>query len=528
MRKIFCCLFAMGFILQCCAQNAPLMLDLNGNWKFNKGDDPKWAKADFNSDDWSELNLPSWDWGNEYTGYGWFKHDVMLPSKEIYFFNLGQVDDDCEVYFNGTLLKLYISSRPNKDNTDTAAWDQWKKYRAYYIPKELINTDKKNNISVRVWNTLGGQGGIRYGNIFISKTIFYNKLPIELEGSWMKTDGSNEFLVGFYNNKVVYKNLVWNYGAVKSDHSAITIELTANGKTEKLFVVKDSNSKNYLIGPDKSSTQLCSVKETFKLTSDTAAGHYIASVKQPGKATFSGFIKGYSSTMGNMAVIELRDQYNQSTTEKRMQVNEDGTFSVDIDADGPLMASFHLPGITAVTNPVVIEPNKVTVQVIDLEEFKIRITSEYYGRERLTMFMGDLPLENKLMTQMNWLSSLEDKDKKVWDKFIATARYYASTESAYDWQMNNIAGYIALNYKKYNDLEALKLAKVWSVKTLYAAPENHYYNSTLNVILTNLGENLEGLQYLVKALYSAEKENNQPFVDNYKQKIKVYIADMLK
>src|SRR5690242_16244351 len=107
MKIFFTCLMAIGLSHALLAQSNTI-IELNGNWKFSKGDNMKWAKPGFNDSKWETAIIPVWDWDKDYNGYGWYRKDFLLTEKETYFFNLGQVDDDCEVYFNGELLPLYV------------------------------------------------------------------------------------------------------------------------------------------------------------------------------------------------------------------------------------------------------------------------------------------------------------------------------------------------------------------------------------------------------------------------------------
>jgi hypothetical protein len=525
MKKIIVCIALITLALGSYAQKTTI--ELNNTWKFKKGDNPKWSKTKVNTDKWDERPLPLWDWDQNYLGYGWFRKEVELPKEEVYFFNLGQVDDDCEVYFNGELLKLYVSARPGNDNADTSKWNQWKKYRSYYIPAKLVNTNKKNSIAVRVWNTLGGQGGIRYGSMFIGSTVFYNQLPVELQGNWLKTDGSNEWLIGFYNNKVAYKGKVWDYGAVKKEEDGFNISLVNGQQTETVFAKTDAAAGTSFIGTNSKNVQLYSLGETSKpITGEGKVQNYTQTDTTAGQAYFSGYIKDFTPVKGIDAVIELRAMNSTQSFERRMPINADGTFSADIQLKGPHLLVLHLPN-TQESIPAYLAPGKKTFMSVDPEEFKIRVTDEFYNRDRPTLYMGDVVLENKLVMQMNWLNSLVTNDKKIWDKFVYTAGLYAA-EGHVNNQLNDIAAYVAQNYSKYRDTDALKNAKIWSARTLMAAPENHAFNSTFNSILQNLGEHLEGLQYLVKALHIAEKNNNAEYVRLYKQQIKQYVADMIK
>jgi hypothetical protein len=510
------------------------MADLNGNWRFAKGDNLKWAKPNFNAGDWTEVLVPSWDWEENYQGYGWYRKDLVLPEKASYFFSLGQVDDNCEVYFNGQLINLYDNPKPSAEKSDTSIYSQWKKYRSYYIPAKLVNAKKNNTIAVRVWNTGGGEGGIRRGNIYVGSTVFQNQLPLSMAGEWLKTDGSNKWMAGLYNNRVIYRDTVWQYGEITHKDEFYDIDLVMPGKGifKHLLLIQDDSEPgviNYAIGPDKDHMELCKVKETDKPTTQPPNnGPYVKANTTPGRAVYGGYIKNFNMRSGNEATIQLQKLYGMGEmNEKRIVVNPDGSFATTIDLQEPALISLHLPGINA-SAWAYIEPNKSTFLSVDPAEFKIYVTEEYYTRQRLTMAMGDLSDENRLMIFEEQLSSTTGAQPNAWNKFMYTATRYAENSNANMNLVNYIVTRVANDYGKYNDTAALKKAKVWSARTLLTEPGNHLYNSTFNTVLQNLGEHLEGLQYLVKALDIAEKDKNQAFINEYKQKIKKYVGEMLQ
>ncbi|RYY33464.1 MAG: hypothetical protein EOP46_16330, partial [Sphingobacteriaceae bacterium] len=490
--------------------------ELNGTWKFKKGDDKKWAKKKLKTGDWQDISIPNWDWEGGYLGYGWFRHEVKLPKKDTYVFHLGQVDDDCEVYFNGEKLELYIDNKPGSNNADTAKWNQWKKYRSYYIPQKLVDT-KSNTIAIRVWNTLGAQGGIRYGNIYVEPTVFYSKLPIGLQGDWITTDGANVWYIGFYNRKVAYQEQIWDYGDIVNNDGIVTVNLI-KGKLTKQVVAKAAPDGRYLIGNNDQSLQLYSTTETYKPLPPATETFKI---EQPaaGKAHLTGYIKDH--TRGGEGLIQVVDNNNTRDYFTRFHINSDGSFDAAVDITSAKIIELRVPGYSEAVRAAM-APGKTTFMVIDPEEFKIRVTDEYYNRERLTLYMGEMMLDSKLTLYTSWLNGLANPDKEVWNRFIYIADQYAAQGYGNE-QLNTAALYIANNYSKYQDAESLKKAKLWSARMVMAAPGNHTYNSTLNAIMQNLGERLEGLQYLVKALDIAEKDKNDAYVRSYKQQIKQFV-----
>jgi Glycosyl hydrolases family 2, sugar binding domain. len=522
MKRILFILFLFINLQQIFGQTDEILL--SGLWKFKQGDDMNWVNP-ADQGDWRLMTVPAWDWGGEYSGYGWYAKDVMISKKETYFFNLGQVDDDCEVYFNGHKLNLYIHPT-SPEIQDSTISSRWKIYRSYYIPKDLIDTLNRNHIAIRVWNTNGAQGGIRYGKIYIGKTKFNNDLPIELAGNWLLKQKDNSYYISFLNNKVIYQNQVWDYDRIEHIDDFIYIYIKTKSSENVRLIVKRADKGNFFIGTDAKTLELCGL---FESDTDSVTKHtvpmYAQETPSSGRAIYKGYIKNFSNTSGNDGILQFIS--GTSMIEKLVPINSDGTFAVNIDLEKPTLASFRIPGINT-AEPIYIAPQKTVFHLIDLAEFKIYVTSEFYDRKRLTMTMGDLMFENDLNKYAAWIASAPDTNNTVWKKFMNTAYAIASKYSTTDVQMNQIALFIAENYPRYKDDSALKQAKLWSAKTLLSTPDSHIFNSTLNTVMQMSGEKMQGLEYLVKALELAQKENNSSYTNTYKEEIKKYIAGILK
>ncbi len=135
-------------------------------WKFQTGDNPEWAKIDFNDNNWPEI-IAGTAWEQQgyaaYDGYAWYRTTVIFPSSlktkalknEGFLLRLGQIDDvDC-TFFNSDKLGQTGDFPPNykgKYNVD----------REYPIPGDKIRWDQPNVIAVRVFDN-GGSGGLATG-----------------------------------------------------------------------------------------------------------------------------------------------------------------------------------------------------------------------------------------------------------------------------------------------------------------------------------------------------------------------------
>lgn len=139
-----------------------LLMKFTPDWKFSPGDDFEWSKKNYNDNEWNSIKVNS-VWEKQgyklLDGYAWYRKELTIPTDlpdgHLVLF-LGKIDDEDEVYFNGKL----IGHTGNLDsrNTGWGNWDNWKKERFYYLPKNLIKKGQKNIIAVRIYDRYGDGG----------------------------------------------------------------------------------------------------------------------------------------------------------------------------------------------------------------------------------------------------------------------------------------------------------------------------------------------------------------------------------
>jgi len=187
--------------------------DLNGAWRFNLGDDKKWAIPNFDDSDWDAVDVPSrWeDQGyNGYDGYAWYRKGFKIKpsySDQNLFLSLGVIDDVAEIYINGNLVGVSGSLPPAYETAyNTKIW--------LPLPKNVLQKNEYNTIAVRVYDN-SGEGGIYQGDvgIFIAETPL--KLLVNLEGLWKFNTGDN-----FQWKKIKFDDSNWKELTVPSvwDH----------------------------------------------------------------------------------------------------------------------------------------------------------------------------------------------------------------------------------------------------------------------------------------------------------------------
>jgi hypothetical protein len=158
------------------------VIDLKGSWRFNIGDDPAYAATAYNDSRWKFIKVPS-TWEDQgfhgYDGFAWYRvkfDGLKLDNSEIYYLNLGYIDDADEVYLNGQLIG-FSGQFPPKFKT------AYNNERRYVLPAPLINFKGTNTIAIRVFDAMHG-GGIVDGSVGIFGMNEGQKILIDLQGLW--------------------------------------------------------------------------------------------------------------------------------------------------------------------------------------------------------------------------------------------------------------------------------------------------------------------------------------------------------
>ena len=143
-------------------------VNLDGFWKFAKGDNMDRKNPGFDDSDWSEISVPGiWEdqMAGNYDGFGWYRKKFNVPASmagKRYVLMMGKIDDIDEVYING---KLVGETGEIRDNPFRIRFNgEYAQQRYYYLDEDALIPGAENTISVRVYDG-GGEGGIYEGPV---------------------------------------------------------------------------------------------------------------------------------------------------------------------------------------------------------------------------------------------------------------------------------------------------------------------------------------------------------------------------
>ncbi|MDP4208837.1 MAG: TlpA disulfide reductase family protein [Bacteroidota bacterium] len=225
----------------------------------------------------------------------------------------------------------------------------------------------------------------------------------ELNGNWLRTDGSNEWVLGIHNNLVIYGNEVWDKVSVVNKKGLYILDLKRDGKTCQLFV-KPTKDNNILFGTDPKKLSLLSQTPSYKkdyvLKDDN---DFKLPVFNKDTFVYQGFIKGYHPKMGKTGMAYVDDILYQEQYSNLININPDGTFKVKFPMIHPQPVYVRLLGGAG---SYFMEPGKQMFQFIDVSEFNqaFKSNADYNKREHKSLFMGDIARINTDLAAMDSIS----------------------------------------------------------------------------------------------------------------------------
>ncbi len=128
----------------------------------------------------------------------------------------------------------------------------------------------------------------------------------------------------------------------------------------------------------------------------------------------------------------------------------------------------------------------------------------------------------KEFTESNWKFLNNKTNKASWDYLIGKTKLIMTQDIIEPMMINDVCWRIYENYKAFNDIEALKIAKTWQEHALKSLPDNHPINDTYAHILFGLGFIKEAIEHEEKAIKVATEQNSVKDLKFYTDEINIF------
>jgi len=210
-------------------------------------------------------------------------------------------------------------------------------------------------------------------------------LPVELEGAWLKTDGSNLLHLALYENNAVYNAQVWQYEKIQNTVKSTDIVLKRNGETVKLSVNLSKNKQLKIVESTKKTEILCSLSKTKNVNyKPTDNQPYAENIFHTDTAIYCGYIHGFTPNMPRNFSFKYENIINGEDFQQPVFIDENGYFESKVVLNYPTMFTFYFSGIG--NERILLEPGKRLFQLLTLD--KRGANDSIYGNHNCH-FMGD-------------------------------------------------------------------------------------------------------------------------------------------
>jgi thiol-disulfide isomerase/thioredoxin len=206
-------------------------------------------------------------------------------------------------------------------------------------------------------------------------------LPKGLYANWLKTDGSNEWVLGLENKKAIYQNQFWDYKAVTTQHTVHKLSLK-QGKKLLLLNVQLTKDGGLIAWENGKIKQLLANKATDKLFVREDDKPFAKPIVKNGIAVLTGYINNYSPKLGfKTGSIAMNNIISGHQENHLVEIAPDGTFRAEIPMPYPEECFLEIGGYFAT---VFLAPGKKILEYVDLSK-----------GEKANVYMGDYAYVNR-------------------------------------------------------------------------------------------------------------------------------------
>ncbi len=237
----------------------------------------------------------------------------------------------------GDTTRLYITKAEGAEIATQIQWEKDKReevsYRLFFPPldADVTRIDFGEPVG-NSWN---------FYDIEIREVTDQSPVPAELRGHWFSEEDGH-WTFSLLDSLAVYSAKTWKYESVLPSEKGFTVKLK-NGKDEIVLLCRSENENSCLMQAGGDLLRRYS-KDADLVDKISDSELFEVPVVNPGKVTYSGFIRGFSTRLGSSTglIRYFNPLINRQETFV-IPIQNDGSFNVEFPVDFPQQITVNLP-----------------------------------------------------------------------------------------------------------------------------------------------------------------------------------------
>jgi thiol-disulfide isomerase/thioredoxin len=248
----------------------------------------------------------------------------------------------------GDTTRLYITKAEGAEIATRIVWEKDKmeeiSYRLFFPPidADVARIDYGEPVE-NSWN---------FYDIEVREVPHQSPVPVELTGHWFSEE-TGHWTFSFMDSVAVYQGKTWKYNSVSPSENGYAIRLK-NGDNEAVLLCRSDKSSCFMQSDSDPLGKFSKDPTLIDRITDTKP--FDVPVLNPGKVTYSGFVRGFSSRLGrSTGLIVYVNPFNNRQETFVIPIQKDGSFIIEFPIDLPQEITVNLP---SGSESVFFEPGK--------------------------------------------------------------------------------------------------------------------------------------------------------------------------
>lgn len=207
-----------------------------------------------------------------------------------------------------------------------------------------------------------------------------------IQGNWISQDGNNEWVAGFYDSLVIYRNQFWKYESIKKKGKRFLVTLRNESGNCSLTFKPQKNNCFLISGQD--GEVLCGLEENHQLKPNPGQDDTFTDFFRTDTVYLQGYLQGYDPILDfSTGMIYIGNELTREDYPTVVTIHPDGRFDCKFVVQHPVTQNIN---ILKNWIPFYVEPGQRITVYIDYEALLEKNRSrEFYYPVKRVRYMGE-------------------------------------------------------------------------------------------------------------------------------------------